>query len=157
MNWITANNQCKSLHYDANLIDINNQLKIKNILNYFSNNTIYPKRKEFHGLLIENKTPNGNLNMDKCSTIKNEPLSKIACPSVVVLEKDEMYCVNDCEQNINYICSYDTNKKSSDYETSVYSDTLKDYQQDPKMSYVMNSFLAIAYGLDKIHQKVICF
>ena len=64
MNWITANNQCKSLHYDANLIDINNQLKIKNILNYFSNNTIYPKRKEFEeglrvGLAGESRRRNG--------------------------------------------------------------------------------------------------
>lgn len=42
-------------------------------------------------------------------------------------------------------------KFSGDY----YPDSLRNYQQDPKMSYVINALLAIAHGLAKIHQNVI--
>ncbi len=152
MNWITASNQCKSLHHDANLVDLNNQSKIQVVIKHLAENPIYQKKVEFHGRLAENSIT--NLKIDKCIYNKKDSLSKLTCPNVVS-EGDQIFCINDCERELYYICNYDTTKKSDKDDIYVYSDTLQDYQQDPKMSYVMNSFLAVAYGLDKIHQKVL--
>jgi hypothetical protein len=154
VNWITANNQCKSLHHDANLVDLNNQSKIEAVIKHFAENPIYQKKIEFHGRLEENSITIKNLKKDKCRLNNKDSLSKLTCPSVVS-EGDQIFCINDCERELYYICSYDSTKKSDKDDTFVYSDTLQDYQQDPKMSYVMNSFLAVAYGLDRIHQKVL--
>lgn len=77
------------------------------------------------------------------------------------------YCVqfNNCYRKLPFICkfrhstsSFSTNnlenKNTSHRKIEFYPDTLRNYQQDPKMSYVINSLLAVVYGLDRIYKKV---
>ena len=70
------------------------------------------------------------------------------------------YCIElkECNKNLPFICKYELNKTNYNYTKTamdVYPDTLQGYQQDPKMSYVINSFLAVVHGLEKAHKKVI--
>ena len=60
------------------------------------------------------------------------------------------YCIDlsKCDAHLPFIC-----KIKADIKSNIYTHKLDDYLQDPKMSYVMNSFLAIAHGLDRAHKK----
>lgn len=62
------------------------------------------------------------------------------------------FCVNmdECNRRRPYICKLAT-KQNEEY---YYKNDLKAYQQDPKMSYIMNAFLAVAHGLDRTQQYV---
>ena len=64
------------------------------------------------------------------------------------------YCVElkTYEKKLPFVCKVDLDDAKS--EKHFYTNSLKNYQQDPKMSYVMNSLLAIVNGLDKVHQNV---
>lgn len=75
------------------------------------------------------------------------------------------YCLklNKCENTITkklpFICKFESSKlyNSKAYNRFVgdfYPDTLRNYQQDPKMSFVIYSLLAVAHGLDQVHKKV---
>lgn len=64
------------------------------------------------------------------------------------------YCIElkTYEKKLPFICKLDLQNLKP--ETVFYKNSLKNYQQDPKMSYVINSVLAIVNGLDKVHQNV---
>ena len=135
----------------------------------------------FHGRLESNiegkviiKTQHGDILITTCVSkelldpIKSNS-SKANCPHIEV-EQDiftgtNTHCLNyqDCKKEFYFICIYDLHNKNNEdvveatNSNLVYTDTLQDYQQDPKMSYVMNSFLAIAHGLNKVHRKVFLF
>jgi hypothetical protein len=82
------------------------------------------------------------------------------------------YCIelNKCDDRLPFVCKFETNKtkerekmtaagssksKQVDSSNFIFPDTLQGYIQDPKMSYVMNSFLALVHGLNRVHQAVI--
>jgi hypothetical protein len=133
-----------------------------------------PRRAGFHGkleskfegkILIKSKYPDILINTciskdDLLNPIQSN-MSQIKCPKIEIehniLSGSNAFCLNsnDCKKELYFICNYDINKNIDDKADSlVYADTLQNYQQDPKMSYVMNSFLAVAFGLNRIHQKV---
>ena len=65
-----------------------------------------------------------------------------------------------CYTRLPYVCKLSppspANRSAAALQRQeFYPDTLRNYQQDPKMSYVINSLLAIAHGLNRVHQKVI--
>lgn len=70
------------------------------------------------------------------------------------------YCIElkNCNKKLPFVCKIEVNEpkvNSSKSAVDFYPDSLRNYQQDPKMSYVMNSFLAVIYGLSRVHQNVI--
>ena len=82
-------------------------------------------------------------------------------------EKPLIYCFKwkNCAKKLPFICKFDSSSAKSNaksHEDSIklinyddfYPDTLRSYQQDPKMSFVINSLLAVAHGLDRVHKKV---
>jgi hypothetical protein len=89
------------------------------------------------------------------------------------------YCIelSKCDDRLPFVCKFETNKtkdreqkiasvggvmssssksgkKIIDSSNFIFPDTLQGYIQDPKMSYVMNSFLALVHGLNRVHQAV---
>ena len=94
---------------------------------------------------------------------------KITHEKIFLNDEDEIksydYCieVNNKKKKLPFICKFESrsnlnqNDDDNDELSDFYPDTLRDYIQDPKMSYVMNSLLAIVNGLDKAHQIVINF
>ncbi len=71
------------------------------------------------------------------------------------LKKNVNFCVeiNNYEKKLPFICKLEA--KNFKEKNLFYRNSLKNYQQDPKMSYVINSVLAIVNGLEKAHQSVI--
>lgn len=67
------------------------------------------------------------------------------------------YCVKlkNCHLKLPFICKINTDKMRSRFSGDFYPDSLHNYQQDPKMSYVINSLLAITHGLARVHKNVI--
>jgi hypothetical protein len=66
------------------------------------------------------------------------------------------YCIQDdsCLKVLPFVCKIKKQSKRGSGDYHFYPDSLKNYQQDPKMSYVINSFLAITYGLNKMHKRL---
>lgn len=71
------------------------------------------------------------------------------------------FCIRfNCNRKLPFVCKFrhsssnKIEKANHSHRAEFYPDTLRNYQQDPKMSYVINALLAIAHGLDRIHQKV---
>lgn len=140
----------------------------------FDNLTIKIDKREINIYKCQSKL-NTKPKQIKRSTASNKQTLKDECAYLEFESRSQStnlnYClnVNDCRKEIYYLCKFEVktlqkgginfdglneNLEESN-EALYYTDTLKDYQQDPKMSYVMNSFLAIAYGLNKIHEKVV--
>ena len=69
--------------------------------------------------------------------------------SPIKLRKNVSFCImlNECDLLLPSICKLKQSNKK------FYKNTLEGYQQDPKMSYLINSFLAVVYGLNIAHQK----
>lgn len=67
------------------------------------------------------------------------------------------YCVQlkNCHLKLPFICKINTEKMRNRFSGDFYPDSLHNYQQDPKMSYVINSLLAITHGLARVHNNVI--
>lgn len=90
---------------------------------------------------------------EKVFTLFNSKHSfnKLKC-MILVAKNQTDYCIefNECGLQLPFICKVKADKNSNTYQNS-----LNDYVQDPKMSYVINSFLAIYHGLDSF-QKNIC-
>lgn len=63
------------------------------------------------------------------------------------------YCLDldKCGQELPYICKL---KKDITSQQRYYKHSLENYQQDPKMSYIMNAFLAVVYGLNNAQKNV---
>ncbi len=59
--------------------------------------------------------------------------------------------MHECEANLPFICKLNLDQFRN---KKFYKHNLHDYQQDPKMSYLMNSFLALIHGLDAAHRNV---
>ncbi len=58
----------------------------------------------------------------------------------------------ECADKLAFVCKL---KKSKTSPNQVYyKHSLADYQQDPKMSYIINAFLAVVYGLDMSQKSV---
>jgi hypothetical protein len=97
---------------------------------------------------------------------------RLQCISILLannslgIGKRPVYCLKmkNCVKRLPFICKFESpvNKALTSKtrtggvgsEIKFYPDTLRNYQQDPKMSFVINSFLAVVYGLDRVHQKV---
>jgi hypothetical protein len=96
----------------------------------------------------------------------------LQCISILInnsslgVDKKPVFCLKmkNCVRRLPFICKFESssgrsesssaNSDGSTEKIDFYPDTLRNYQQDPKMSFVINSFLAVAYGLDRVHQKV---
>lgn len=186
MNSTTAKKNCKALHHESNLINLNNISKLKSLFLHI-NNAFDGEQLSFYGRLesdLDESTTNiiintgdGDIRISACIKKQNfiresvqmqekSNTSQLYCPYIEmnrdIFSKSHCFSYNNCEEQLYYICNYDkklygdTNANEKNQSSSYnYSDTLQDYQQDPKMSYVMNSFLAIAYALNRIHQTVI--
>jgi hypothetical protein len=63
--------------------------------------------------------------------------------------------INQCQKKLPFICKL--NSDQFKHGQIFYKNSLSDYQQDPKMSYLMNSFLAVAHGLDSAQKNVLLF
>lgn len=112
---------------------------------------------------------NSHLKSDRqcISVLNNQTLSLEKSKNRRDLFKSKFsYCVqfNTCYRRLPFICKFRHSPPSfsssnleksnrSHLKAEFYPDTLRNYQQDPKMSYVINSLLAVSYGLDRIHQK----
>lgn len=70
------------------------------------------------------------------------------------LKTNFSYCIElkNCHKKLPFICKIEVNESNS--LGDFYPDSLRNYQQDPKMSYVINSLLAVVYGLSRAHQNV---
>lgn len=69
------------------------------------------------------------------------------------------YCIElkNYEKKLPFVCKYEGkySNKSKKYQlVDFFPDSLYNYQQDPKMSYVINSLLAVVHGLNRIHKRV---
>jgi hypothetical protein len=132
------------LHKNANLSELDDSLIDDDLATYLD----YKKKENLKYTSIKISYEN---NVNDEDEIKNY---------------DHCIEVNSKKKKLAFICKFETrNKKNIDDDVSdddddmndFYPDTLRDYIQDPKMSYVMNSLLAIVNGLDKAHQIVINF
>lgn len=94
---------------------------------------------------------------------------KLKCLSIVIYNTTDQritYCLKfkNCTRKLPYVCEIQpgsgssSNSKTDELDQSkadnFYPDTLRNYVQDPKMSFVINSLLAVTYGLDRVHKKV---
>ncbi len=70
------------------------------------------------------------------------------------IENPLPYCldINECTDQLPFICKLKKDLKAP--KKTYYKHSLADYQQDPKMSYIMNAFLAVVYGLHNAQKKV---
>ncbi|RNA13570.1 Metabotropic glutamate receptor 1 [Brachionus plicatilis] len=66
------------------------------------------------------------------------------------------YCVKfkNCHSKFPFVCKINTDKIVEKFSGDYYPDSLHNYQQDPKMSYVINALLAVTHGLARIHKNV---
>jgi hypothetical protein len=101
-----------------------------------------------HSTLSEFEASLANENVGKAN-------SDLANISIKFSPRDYSYCVDmrKSHTKLPFICKYKT-LKNNKTSTDFYPDSLRNYQQDPKMSYVINSLYAIVHGLDKAHQIV---
>jgi hypothetical protein len=170
----TSNNRFKKIHTQMKLSNgfnnnsNENQHKIEHYegMNYFDEQNI--KLKLCKTSDIEYKSEFSN---DFEASIADEDVitffnSKIYHTppylSLEILENEESneetkrmpnYCIeiNNYEKKLPFVCKLEAKHFKS--ENSFYRNSLKNYQQDPKMSYVINSALAIVNGLDRVHQN----
>ncbi len=119
---------------------------LKNQNRFSANSTSHSTVNEFEAILANENVVTyfiGKANSD---------LSNI---SIHFFPNDYSFCVDmrKSQPKLPFICKYKTLKKNKT-STDFYPDSLRNYQQDPKMSYVINSLFAIVHGLDKAHQIV---
>ncbi len=91
-------------------------------------------------------------------------LSILIANSSLGVGKKPVYCLKmkNCVRRLPFVCKLEPSSgqmvrskaNGGPEKADFYPDTLTNYQQDPKMSFVVNSLLAVAYGLDRVHQKV---
>lgn len=154
----------KSLHIKINLPDHDStsyseemhndyveNLKLK-LCNSNNQNTVSTSSM-FHSTLSEFEASLANENV--VTFFIGKANSDLANISIKFSPKDYSYCVDmrKLQTKLPFICKYKT-LKNNKTSTDFYPDSLRNYQQDPKMSYVINSLYAIVHGLDKAHQIV---
>jgi hypothetical protein len=107
------------------------------------------------------------LSDDDVITVFSSHTPKFQCISILVTndlnnekrKNNFTYCgINNCLRKLPFVCKFYSDVLDNQNRTTqldFYPDTLRNYEQDPKMSYVINSMLAIVYGLNNIQKKVI--
>ena len=138
-------------------------------LDYFNEQNIKLKLCKNSDLDYKNEIPSEfeasiGLSDEDVITFFNSKIYHNPTPvSLEILESEESdeevkknldFCVeiNNYEKKLPFVCKLEV--KNFKGENLFYQNSLKNYQQDPKMSYVINSVLAIVNGLDKAHQNV---
>ncbi|CAF0865551.1 unnamed protein product [Brachionus calyciflorus] len=158
-NFAEAQLMCKNKHFDSDLLEFyQNDTPLQL---YLQNQTKNETRSPIFVRLTHNHNPNSNCKYKNSGNEK--PFNKLndsnQCFSIVIDIKNrkrssskESYCFqqNKCNDKLRVICELKYENINSEY-----ADSLKNYEQDPKMSYVMNALLSIVYGLERIH-KIVC-
>lgn len=140
----------------------------------FSNYSELRKRVDYeldeYGYLIKNDSFSNfedSLSDEDVITFFNSKINRhLQCVSILIMNRltgnqknNFSYCIqfNNCFKKLPFVCKFhpDENKIANKSKLDFYPDTLRNYQQDPKMSYVINSFLTVVHGLDRIHKKVL--
>nr|QVK45748.1 G protein-coupled receptor [Proales similis] len=200
LSWQEAENKCKSVYHDAELLDAGDDHSLDLVLNYLSQrglkehlsrlhvkvklNSILKKHKIRHTSDFDSIGDDAQgIRLRFCQPLeaikdKHDPHFFAALSSsdtityfisrtetdinniTLLMTSDERfgpYCIdlNGAQDRQPFICRFQTPLASrSDQPVEFYPDSLRNYQQDPKMSYVMNSMLAIAHGLNNAHRRL---
>jgi hypothetical protein len=159
------------------LDDLSSNVRIKVCRSHFytrvkksKRNTFHPKSNDFYDMITSGENVitffNSKLNQQTSQFISilftndtNKQNYEYVSDYVDKNQINYSYCIElkNYEKKLPFVCKYEGkfSNKSKKYQlVDFYPDSLFNYQQDPKMSYVINSLLAVVHGLNRIHKNV---